>query len=179
MNYLDYINNDLFSIIISFLDYDDYMTIIKIYPNINYYIISKLIFKRNLDHNNYLLYLSSEDIINKLNINYTIDNLINLQEFHLYYQKLTTLPNSIGNLTNLQVLDLRDNQLSSLPSSIGNLTNLQKLNLNTNQLTSLPDSIGNLTNLQKLYLYNNQLTQIEIVKVKKLLPNFYLYIIIN
>ena len=100
MNYLDFINNDLFNIVLSYLNYDNYINIIKVSSNINYYIISKLRFGVNFNNNEYLLHLSSEDFINKLKLKYSIDKLINLQELDLSYNQLIKLHIESGKLVN-------------------------------------------------------------------------------
>ncbi len=68
----------------------------------------------------------------------------------LYYQGLTTLPESISNLKSLITLDLSYNKFTTLPEVITKLISLQILDLGTNNLSTLPESIGNLKSLQTL-----------------------------
>jgi Leucine-rich repeat (LRR) protein len=104
-----------------------------------------------------------------------IGNLTNLKNLDLDSNQLTSIPSEIGNLTNLKDLDLDSNQLTSIPSEIGNLTNLVYLHLEDNQLTTLPDEIEKLTQLHTLHLSNNPISYAEQQKIKKLLPNCYIY----
>ena len=77
---------------------------------------------------------------------------------HLFWNQLTSLPESIGKLENLIHLLVQNNQLTSLPDSIGQLENLLFLYVYNNQLTSLPESIGKLEKLLEIFAWNNTLT---------------------
>ncbi|MFX0069972.1 MAG: leucine-rich repeat domain-containing protein [Candidatus Hermodarchaeota archaeon] len=90
----------------------------------------------------------------------SIGNLSSLNELFLYENQLTNLPDSLGNLKYLKELSLGRNKFTTLPESIGHLSSLQTLDLSYNQLTTLLESIGNLTSLQTLNLYGNQLTNL-------------------
>jgi len=193
MIYLNFISNDIINIIISFLDYDNFIKFNILYPNLNLNISTKLRF--NLRDSNYLLYSSAEDIIDKLKLNYTINELSNIKKLYLNNNQLVEIPESIGNLINLQELDLSNNQLVEIPESIGNLSNLRILYLTYNKLIKIPESIGNLNNLYYLRLDFNQLEKLpdsisnlnklqllnisfnkfikgQISRYKKLLPNY-------
>lgn len=108
-------------------------------------------------------------------------------------QKLTTFPMDILRFPNLQVLDLSDNKLQQLPEEIHRLQQLEVLNLYHNRLRSLPLGLkeleglttiyagrnrltevpvwlGGLSKLRKLDLSYNFLTELELDKVKELLP---------
>jgi Leucine-rich repeat (LRR) protein len=71
-------------------------------------------------------------------INYTIDELVNLQELDLEDNKLTVLPPEIGLLQNLQKLSLRGNELTSIPSEIEKLTNLHSSSISLANTHSIP-----------------------------------------
>jgi len=88
------------------------------------------------------------------------ENLENITELTLSYNKLTTLPEWFGNLKNLSILDLSKNQLTSLPESFCNLKQLSELNLDNNRFKTIPECIGELQNLIELKLDNNELTSI-------------------
>ena len=102
----------------------------------------------------------NEFLRTECDMNYSLDELTNLQDLSFGYNQLTSVPAEICHLPNLQYLSLDNNQLTSVPAEIGHLTNLQVLSLYDNELTSLPAEICNLTNLQKLFLEYNQLTSL-------------------
>ena len=59
----------------------------------------------------------------------------------------------------LTKLNLYYNQLTSLPESIGNLSSLEYLGLDVNQLTSLPESICDIPSSCVIRVHNNQLCE--------------------
>jgi Leucine-rich repeat (LRR) protein len=61
----------------------------------------------------------------KLKLNYSLLELVNLQELYLGNHILTSLLKEIGQLTNLQQLWLGNNQLTSLPQEIKNIRGLR------------------------------------------------------
>ena len=63
--------------------------------------------------------------------------LIQLEEFYLYGNKLSLLPSEIGHLSNLYKLGLNENSLTSLPESLVNLKHLKVLDLRHNRLTEV------------------------------------------
>ncbi|MEC8678819.1 MAG: leucine-rich repeat domain-containing protein, partial [Candidatus Margulisiibacteriota bacterium] len=83
-----------------------------------------------------------------------------LTHLDLFYNQLTSLPDSFGNLSALTQLNLHVNQLTSLPDSFINLSALTRLLIAHNELTSLPDSFGDLSALTGLRLEENQLTSL-------------------
>ncbi len=89
-----------------------------------------------------------------------IDNLINLQYFDCSYNKITEIPREIGNLINLQTFICSYNQITEIPREIGNLINLKNFNCSNNKITEIPREIGNLINLQLFYCSCNQITEI-------------------
>ncbi|GHO47584.1 leucine-rich repeat domain-containing protein [Ktedonospora formicarum] len=89
-----------------------------------------------------------------------IGQLSQLQELHLKYNQLTSLPGELGQLPQLQKLYLHVNQLTSVPGELGQLLQLRELHLYSNQLTSVPEELGQLSQLQVLDLSGNQLTSI-------------------
>nr|AIO08130.1 variable lymphocyte receptor C [Petromyzon marinus] len=86
------------------------------------------------------------------------DQLENLNELRLDFNKLTSLPPRVfDSLTKLTRLDLQGNQLQSIPAgAFDKLTNLQTLSLSTNQLQSVPHgAFDSLASLQTLSLHAN------------------------
>ena len=89
--------------------------------------------------NNLICYLDEEMFLNQMH---------SLEEFHLSYNQLQELPNSIGALSSVQLLNLSSNRLWNIPVSLGYLINVKSLYLNANLIQSLPRSIGNLHSLE-------------------------------
>lgn len=99
-----------------------------------------------------------------------IGNLVNLQILYSHTNQIQNIPPAIGNLRNLTELDLNHNQIKVISEKIGNLVNLKTLSLSYNKIKSLPSEIGNLTNLEELDLYKNQIKKLprEIGNLNKL-----------
>jgi len=102
-----------------------------------------------------------------------LGDIPSLKHVYLFYNKYTSIPESIGNLKNLESLELTSNTFNSLPKSIGNLGKLKILRLTSNRLTSLPDEIGNLKNLEDLEFSYNEIASLpkslgNLVNLKKL-----------
>ena len=66
--------------------------------------------------------------------------------------QLVSLPTSIQKLNQLEELHLYDNRLTELPSEIGDLKELWRLDVSNNQLVSLPTSILKLNQLKLRWL---------------------------
>ncbi|KAG1667911.1 Leucine-rich repeat protein soc-2 [Nymphon striatum] len=87
----------------------------------------------------------------------SVKELIHLEEFYLYGNKLITLPVEIGNLVHLQTLALSENAITSLPDSLENLKHLKVLDLRHNKLNEIPDVVYKLTSLTTLFLRFNRI----------------------
>ncbi len=111
--------------------------------------IDKIFDMRNLTKLN----LSGGNFENLLS---NIDNLSNLNELHLSYDNLSTLPLEIGNLTKLKTLDLSGNKFESPPSIIGGFANLETLDLSDDGVKTLPKELKYLVKLTTLNLSNNE-----------------------
>ena len=155
-------NNKLNSHIISYKEYNDFLS------------IENLIFKLKFKHSVKTIYnwkefnLSHSDI---KEIPPEIGNLINLDRLYFHNNQIRKIPSEIGNLINLDILSLSYNNIGEIPTEIGKLTNLKMLNLNYNKIKSVPDDMRKLINLQYLDLENNKLNNEEVIKLKLLLPN--------
>src|SRR5436190_11252244 len=68
-------------------------------------------FRSDVKYNQYLKLLQLENVIEILNLKYSIDELLNLEVLDLSNNQLTNIPKEIGILSNLQRLDLYNNQL--------------------------------------------------------------------
>jgi hypothetical protein len=79
----------------------------------------------------------------------------NLEDLHLQYNDLESLPSTVCNITTLKKLRLGGNSLDSLPASIKDLKKLGLLTLWSNNLKSLPEEIGELVNLKALNISDN------------------------
>ena len=182
MYYFNFIPNELFEIIISQLDYDDFISFSKIFDitNLNYSLIyyNKFNNKKIIDYRGYKKYLGIQDFGNKLGLKQSLEKDKNLpstgKRLTYFHQNLTelgeltslniiytgsNLSNSLSHLVG-DIIYLGTNKLTSLPESIRELTQLENLMLSNNSLTSLPDSIGELTQLKTLYLNGNKLTSL-------------------
>jgi len=176
MNYYNLIPSELNEIIVSYLFSDELKTLLNTFIlHVNWNTVHLYHFNayKSTSVSEYLIKLGVERLRDKLRLNYTVDQLINLQVLHLSYNQLTQVPPEIGNLTNLQILHLTGNQLTQVPPEIGNLTNLRQLFLGNNQVTQVPPEIGNLTNLQELSLMYN--FNIKIPENIKKLPHLNIY----
>jgi len=100
-------------------------------------------------------FLETRSFLKRLNRNYTIEELKNLQRLYLYNSQLTSIP-KLTLLPNLRILDLQNNQLTSFPNL--NFPNLRELWLDYNKLTSFP--MLHLPNLTHLMLTVNELTEL-------------------
>ena len=89
----------------------------------------------------------------------------------LYFQDLTSLPESIGMLKNLQKLELSGNQLTSLPETFGQMEKLQWLSLKGNSIKKLPESFENLKSLTELNIVYTDISSADQAKLKKLFPD--------
>jgi Leucine-rich repeat (LRR) protein len=100
-----------------------------------------------------------------------IGNLKNVRVLYLSRNYLTYIPPSIGWLRNLQELYLDNNQIEALPPEIGKLSSLVLLDLTGNNLTTLPLGVEQLVNLRELRLSGNLFSDVELQRIRELLPN--------
>ncbi|MDH5645428.1 MAG: hypothetical protein OEZ01_05445, partial [Candidatus Heimdallarchaeota archaeon] len=96
----------------------------------------------------------------KLDLDRSIGNLIDLECLIFEENHLTSIPEEIGKLAKLKILKLRKNRLTNLPQSVVKLINLEKLDLSHNQLTNIPDDIVNFIKLKDFILEDNELTHL-------------------
>jgi len=87
-------------------------------------------------------------------------DLTELEDLSIKNSKLKELPKEIGKLVNLNELDLFNNLIKELPEELFTLKNLQTLNLGNNQINKLSSNIGNLENLVTLELSNNRIREL-------------------
>eukprot|EP01080_Neovahlkampfia_damariscottae_P005563 gene5563-9381_t len=80
-----------------------------------------------------------------------------LQEFTVFRNQLTEIPDNIYELDQLKCLYLQQNQIKTLPDGMQKMINLEEIDLFENQLKNIPNWIGNLTHLKKLSLESNDL----------------------
>ncbi|KAH8066589.1 hypothetical protein JL722_1036 [Aureococcus anophagefferens] len=78
-------------------------------------------------------------------------HLTEVEELHLYKNKLDALPEQIGSLTKRTRLTLSSNNLRTLPDAIASCQSLSELYINNcGKFANLPSSSGDLVNLQEL-----------------------------
>jgi len=153
MDYFNQVPSEINDIIISYLSSDDIMVLLKTFnilnlnwETIHYYHFRK--YKVAVTIPEYSMSLELENMIDRLDLNSTIDGLSKSTTLYLTSRKLERVPPEIRRLTNLKELYLYFNQLTEVPGAIlCELTNLIVLNLFNNQLTSIPKEICMLTNL--------------------------------
>ena len=97
MYYFNFIPNELSEIIISYLDYDDFVSLNNSfrfdlnYSQVYHYRYGTVL---KLDYKGYRQYLGAEDLKNKLGLRESINELEKIEELSLYYNGLYSLPNS-------------------------------------------------------------------------------------
>ncbi|KAG8790027.1 cysteinyl-tRNA synthetase [Ceratobasidium sp. 428] len=85
------------------------------------------------------------------------DQLPQLINLRLDYNKFKSLPASLGSLTLLQHLSCTNNDLASLPDSIGALQKLRRLNVRNNNVKEVPVGIWYCEELQEINCSSNLL----------------------
>jgi len=164
MDYFNLIPSELNNIIISYISFTDLKSLLNTFslPNLNWSVIHDYHFNeyKSISLSDYLNKLSTESLINKLNLNYSIDELLNSNTFNLNDIGLTEIPPEIFNLNNLQYLSFEYNRITDVPLGISNLTNLIKLELTNNLLVEIPPGIFKLINLRELHLNRNYIKQV-------------------
>lgn len=159
--YVDFISTDILEIIISYLNYGDFILFSKSSNlnrliKLNYLLIFRYHFDslitdatiKTITYFEYKAYLGAEDFKNKLRLSITVEHLRNATSLNLDPTEIK-YPNQLTNLKNF-------NKLTYLPESIGELTYLLYLTLDNNHLNSLPNSFKKLRNLKELWLRNNR-----------------------
>jgi len=100
-----------------------------------------------------------------------IGRLTNMTIFSVGNNNLTSLPESVGNLKNLTAISAPYNNLRALPESIGNLKKLTDVMINHNEFTEIPPVLSKVTKLRSLYLSENKNIK-KISEQIKRFPNF-------
>lgn len=96
---------------------------------------------------------------------------LNIKNFWLYENKLTSLPGNIFANTKVEFVDLQHNLINQISwNAFANSSNVNKINLNDNQLPANldPRIFQNLPNLRELVLRDNQITDFAIDAFKNL-----------
>ena len=74
-----------------------------------------------------------------------------LEELHLYKNKLEAIPDEIGNCTSLKNLTLSSNNVKTLPDSIAKCLALEELYITNNpKFSAVPASMGDLIKLKEI-----------------------------
>jgi len=100
-----------------------------------------------------------------------IKNLKKLESLRLNVNAINRIPGELAELKNLKSLDLNDNPGLSNIDNITRLSNLEELGVFGCGLTSLPSNIGELKKLKYLGLSGNHIDKIELLRIRKALPN--------
>jgi|SRR5579863_691440 len=179
-NYI--IPSELYELIISRLNSDDFRNACEYIININNLNYSR-IFEYRFGHhikgvtnNSYYIYLLMETLRKKLlwklnrNIQYIlccrkIDDFLGLEIFStdrssIDVLKIYEIPKEISILSNLRVLKLDKNKIREIPMEICWLNKLEILNLHNNAISEIPKEISGLTSLKKLNLGDNQISEV-------------------
>jgi len=84
------------------------------------------------------LHLGQNNItqINRLNIQYLLEQSTTLFELHLQGNQLTDLPAELAYLFQLKVLDVSNNSIANVPAPLGYMKSLQRCGINS--LSVLP-----------------------------------------
>jgi len=80
-----------------------------------------------------------------------------LQNLHLQYNRLSSLPDSMAQLSSLKYLDVSHNQLNTLPPSLYALPHLDYFKISHNRLSSLPEDGVDKLNAVELDISANSL----------------------
>ncbi|UJR11585.1 hypothetical protein I4U23_015765 [Adineta vaga] len=103
-------------------------------------------------------------IVNHCGIEYLPDDLPNLSQLYLSYNKLTDLDGirNLGYNTELKkVFYFDNNQIQSVSTGIRNVKNLHTLNLARNELTKLSPVIFNISTMRYLDIKDNHFNKVE------------------
>ncbi len=91
-----------------------------------------------------------------------LQDLTQLQELSLRFNKLTRVPEAMVIRPTVVVLDLAGNQLRELPGNLfEHSSSLNQLNLSDNKLQDLPDSLWRCSNLVFLNVFSNNLRNLS------------------
>jgi len=170
MNCFELIPSELNNIIISYLEIDEIETLLNVFNiiNVNWNTIHVYHFgvypsnRQQINKQEYLSRLEAEILINKLDLRFNVDDLLNLKLLNLYNYDIREIPKEMGILTNLTTLDLGSNKIVQIPiDDFGQLTNLKMLDLSDNKINQISsDLLGKLTNLTTLDLSWNYIEEI-------------------
>lgn len=162
--------NELISMIISYLDYEDLEFLMN--SKLDWYLTSLFKFRDLMNrpkiYEEYLKLLSRnklKELLGSLNFKYSLDDLFNTKGIILNCKLkdasiLIPIFKELYKLNDYSFLYLCQMNLTEIPKDIGYLTQLTDLNLYSNLLKELPKEIGNLYRLQRLNLNNNLLEKI-------------------
>src|SRR5438552_2409774 len=110
MNFLDFIPSEIIEVLISYLEYDDFISLYNIdihLSNLNYKLIYKYrkdIYDDSMTIEKYREHLGLEDIKHKLNLNYDLNDIKHLKSLRLDRRGLKNVPNSVREFKELQGL---------------------------------------------------------------------------
>ena len=180
MEYILFVPSELIELIIPYLNDSELISFLEVYDVknfINWTTVYSLHFLqvKNVDYKEYKTFLSIEKLKEKLNLRWSLEELINLKELFLSNSQIEEIPKEIGELINLRELKLNKNEIKEIPSEIGKLINLKYLYLHNNKIVDVPKEIGELINLRELNLSSNQITEIP-PEIGKLTNLKYLYL---
>lgn len=115
-----------------------------------------------------------QEWLRKHDVDYSIEELKNLQVLCLDNREIIDLPDTIGDLSNLEKVDIGSNKISKLPESIGKLKNLRALFMDHNPIDVLPFSIKKLKSC-RIYLLceHDELNIVIMLYLTPLLTNKY------
>ena len=166
MDYFELIPSDINNIIISYLPLvDELLKFLKVFNlvHVNWNTINEYhfgLYSPNITQLKYLTRLGAEVLINKLNLNYNIDELLDVKYLYLTLDENERIPSEIGYLSNLKALKVYGGYVNQLPDEITKLINLRDLSLSENKFKSIPTIIFKLTNLMNLYLRDNEIERV-------------------
>ena len=129
--------------------------------------------KQKTPRETYILLYKLSILIQKLNLNFSMEKLYNSKIISLSFENIYEIPKEIGALVNVEDLYLSFNNITKIPKEISSLVNLEILDLKHNLIKEIPKELGSMIKLRSLLLQNNY--EVVIPNEVSSLPNLTIF----